>query len=279
VNTARSDRKRVQAALAKENLDTEPGHYSPWALKARKVKPGFDIRRTPVWAQGLVEVQDEGSQLASLASAAAPKERVVDLCAGGGGKTLALAAMMGGTGQLLACDINRDRLDEVRRRANRAKATNVETRLLQDWAPEADSGPEAGSDPDLGDLEDKADLVLIDAPCTGSGTWRRKPDAKWRLREDRVLHLVHTQRRILKRAARIVRPGGRIVYVTCSLFVQENNERVAHFLINHPDFAAAPPVGVDGVPIERIAAEFGVLLTPARLGTDGFYISVLTRTA
>jgi 16S rRNA (cytosine967-C5)-methyltransferase len=206
-------------------------------------------------------VQDTGSQLACLAVAARPGETVIDLCAGGGGKTLALAADMGNEGRLIASDTDRQRLARLAPRAERAGARMVETRLL-------DPGREMEA---LEDLAGAADAVLVDAPCSGVGTWRRNPEARWRLTPGALDRLVAAQVRLLDLAARLVRPGGRVVYVVCSLLDEEGAEQFDAFLARHPRFAAAPlelPLGT--------ARGQGLRLTPFRDGTDGFFIACAT---
>ena len=182
--------------------------------------------------EGLVEIQDEGSQLAALLSGAdagaKSGETVVDLCAGGGGKTLALAALMGNSGRIYATDTDIRRLAPIHARLERAGARNVEVRT-----PRGDAEL-------LGDIAGTVDLVLIDAPCTGVGAWRRNPDAKWRVRPGALEQRIKAQDAVLDRAAALVRPGGRIAYITCSLLDEENGARVRAFLAGHPDFAVTP---------------------------------------
>lgn len=273
VNHANADRAAVAQALKGEGVETRPTSYAPHGLRVGRTPPGFDLRGSPVFAQGAVEPQDEGSQIVAALSRAAPGEQVVDLCAGGGGKTAALAAMMGDKGQIYACDVDGPRLEAVKPRIARAGSTIVQPRRIREWSP-----MDGGADPDFADLVHKADLVLVDAPCTGSGVWRRKPDAKWRLRPERIEILTRLQDRILARAADLVRPGGRLVYITCSLFHAENEARAEGFLKARRDFsvlradpgllAAAPPWHETG---------HGVILSPRRTGTDGFYAAIFLK--
>jgi 16S rRNA (cytosine967-C5)-methyltransferase len=223
----------------------------------------------------MVEVQDEGSQLAALFTGAAAGEQVVDLCAGGGGKTLALAAMMDNRGQIYATDADKRRLAPIHRRLERAGARNVQVR-----APRGDADV-------LADLAGRADLVLIDAPCTGIGVWRRNPDAKWRVRPGALEQRVKEQSALLDRAAPLVKPGGRIAYVTCSLLAEENGDQVRTFVGRHPDFAVLEARDVVAALGERafmfanaalLTAE-GVLMTPRRTETDGFFAAVVQRRA
>ena len=211
---------------------------------------------------GQAEVQDAGSQIVSLAAQAQPGQRIVDLCAGGGGKTLALAAMMRNEGHILAADIDRGRLSRLAPRAAKAGVTIVETRLL-DPRREAEA---------LADWAADADTVLIDAPCSGTGTWRRNPEARWRLTPDRLAGFVAQQRHVLAVGATLVRPGGALVYITCSLLNAEGAEQVDAFLVDHPAWTAAPLDLPAGSPRGE-----GLRLDPASDDTDGFFVARLTR--
>ncbi|PKP93725.1 MAG: RNA methyltransferase [Alphaproteobacteria bacterium HGW-Alphaproteobacteria-16] len=211
---------------------------------------------------GWFEVQDAGSQAVTLAAGAAPDMRVVDLCAGGGGKTLALAAAMENRGALLASDTDRGRLSRLMPRAQRAGVSIVETRLLNP-AQEAVA---------LSDWADSADIVLIDAPCSGTGTWRRNPEARWRLTPARLARLVETQARLLDVGAALVRPGGALVHIVCSLLDDEGAGQVTAFLARNPGWSAAPlalPLGTPHGP--------GMRLTPRQDATDGFFVAKLVR--
>ncbi|WP_137897297.1 RsmB/NOP family class I SAM-dependent RNA methyltransferase [Sphingomonas sp. 2SG] len=211
---------------------------------------------------GQAEVQDAGSQIVSLAALAQPGQRIVDLCAGGGGKTLALAAAMRDEGQILAADIDRGRLSRLAPRAARAGVTIVETRLL-DPRREAEA---------LADWQDAADCVLIDAPCSGTGTWRRNPEARWRLTPDRLAGFAAQQRHVLAVGAALVRPSGALVYITCSLLDAEGMDQVDAFLADHPGWTAAPLDLPAGTPRGK-----GYRLDPASDDTDGFFVARLTR--
>jgi 16S rRNA (cytosine967-C5)-methyltransferase len=238
------------------------------------------VHAEPAFLKGMVEIQDEGSQLAALLSAAKPGEQVIDLCAGAGGKTLALAAMMDNHGQLYATDTDKRRLAPIHARLERAKARNVQVRT-----PRGGGGREQGEDT-LADLTGKADLVLIDAPCTGTGAWRRNPDAKWRVRPGALAERLRDQLEALDRAVALVKTGGRIAYVTCSVVEDENGAQVRAFAARHPAFTVVPPLDVAGALGERaflfrravLASGEGLLMTPRRTGTDGFFVSVLIRT-
>ena len=264
VNLLKGDRAQARAALAAEGLDAEPTKLSPWGLR-------IDGRRAvtsgSAFQSGLVEIQDEGSQLVAAMVGGAPGMRVVDWCAGAGGKTLALAGAMANRGQIVACDVSAPRLDGAVRRLRRAGVHNVERHLVQPgdkWAKRR-----AGT----------FDRVLVDAPCTGTGTWRRNPDARQRLMESDLAELVPKQASILETAQSLVRKGGRLVYATCSLLEEENEAQVTSFLLRHADFAIVP-LG-RAWPFDSPPPNGGpfLSLTPARHGTDGFFAAVLERVA
>jgi 16S rRNA (cytosine967-C5)-methyltransferase len=273
VNTLKSDREAVAAAL--DDLGPRPTRWSPLGLR---VALGADakspaIHAEPAFIKGTIEVQDEGSQLAALLAAAKPGEQVIDLCAGAGGKTLALAAAMQNHGQLYATDTDKRRLAPIHDRLARAGVHNVQVRT-----------PKSAGDA-LAGLERHADLVFIDAPCTGIGAWRRNPDAKWRVRPGALAQRCKEQAAALDRAAALVKPGGRIAYVTCSLLAEENGDQVRSFLARQEDFAPMPPAEVANALGERaylfrravLMSEEGLLMTPRRTDTDGFYVSMLLR--
>jgi 16S rRNA (cytosine967-C5)-methyltransferase len=205
----------------------------------------------------MIEVQDEGSQLLALACAAQPGMTVVDLCAGAGGKTLALAAEMADEGRIVACDTDRARLSRMAPRLERAGVSIVEPRLLD---PNRESGM-------LADLAGAADLVLVDAPCSGSGTWRRNPEARWRLTPARLARLTALQSRLIDIAAALVRPGGALVYAVCSLFAEEGRDQAVAFSARSSLVEAPLPMAAGR------AAGAGVLLTPGHDGTDGFFVA------
>ena len=253
VNPARASAADVVAAF--------PGAALLAGLpQAVRAAHGTPVEQHPLWAAGAIEIQDAGSQTVSLAAAAAPGQTIIDLCAGAGGKTLALAAAMAGRGRLIACDIDRARLSRLAPRAARAGATGIETRLL-------DPGKEAAA---LADLDARADTVLIDAPCSGTGTWRRNPEARWRLTPARLERLMATQTALLDIGAALVRPGGALVYIVCSLLDAEGRAPIADWLARHPGWSAEPlhlPRGMAHGP--------GVRLTPSRDSTDGFFVARL----
>jgi 16S rRNA (cytosine967-C5)-methyltransferase len=273
VNTLKGDRDTAAAALA--HLHAVPTPWSPAglriALSAEAKSP--PLHAEPAYIDGLIEIQDEGSQLAAQLSAAQPGETVVDLCAGGGGKTLALAALMANSGRIVATDTDIRRLAPIHARIARAGVRNVEVRT-----PRGDAEL-------LNDLAGAADLVLIDAPCTGVGAWRRNPDAKWRVRPGALEQRIKAQDAALERAAGLVKPGGRIAYITCSLLDDENGGRVRAFTDRHPGFAVVPAdemAGALGAEAKKFLAAVkgsveGLLMTPHRTGTDGFFVAVQRR--
>ena len=273
VNTLKAKRDKVLGSIA--HLGAQP---TPWSSIGLRIELGADARNPGIHAEedfikGAIEVQDEGSQLATLLSAAKPGEQVIDLCAGAGGKTLALAAMMQGKGRLIATDHDKRQLAPIYERLSRAGVHNADVR-----SPKGDGDP-------LADIRASADLVLIDAPCTGTGTWRRNPDAKWRIRPGALEVRLKDQREVLDRAAVLVKPGGRIAYVTCSVLAPENGQQILDFVARRPEFAVVPPLQTATVLWDRAEAfaeaalrsAEGWLMTPRRTGTDGFFVSVLTR--
>ena len=269
VNTLKADRAHVLGELA--HLAPVATPHSPWGVRVPFGEDGRGpaVHVDPAFLAGAFEIQDEGSQLAALLSGAVAGETVIDLCAGGGGKTLALAAMMAGQGRLVATDADPRRLAPIHARLSRAGASAVEVRTRRGTA-----------DP-VADLDGRMDCVFVDAPCTGSGTWRRNPDAKWRLRPGSLAGRIKDQAAVLDRAARLVRPGGRIVYVTCSVLPEENDGAVAGLLARGAGLAVAPPDGIvaaAGLPALAGAVRTmraGVQMSPARTGTDGFYLAIL----
>jgi len=282
-NLLKASREAAQAALAAEGFAAAPTPLSPWGLRLPGRRP---ITAGPAFQSGLVEIQDEGSQLVALLTDARPGMRVADLCAGAGGKALALAATMQNRGHIAACDVSAPRLDAAVRRFRRAGAHNIERHLL---------GP---GDRWLKRHAGGFDRVLVDAPCTGTGTWRRNPDARSRLTETDLAELVVRQAGLLDNAASLVRKGGRLVYATCSLFPEENEGQVQAFLDRHAAFALVPlgrawPTGASsnpGVPAlgssNLGAANLAppcsgemLVLTPRQHGTDGFFAAVLERAA
>jgi 16S rRNA (cytosine967-C5)-methyltransferase len=273
VNTLKARREKTLHSLG--HLGVQP---TPWSPMGLRIELGADARNPGIHAEqdfikGAIEVQDEGSQLAALLSAAKPGEQVIDLCAGAGGKTLALAAMMQGRGRLIATDHDKRQLAPIYERLSRAGVHNADVR-----APK-------GEGDTLSDIKATADLVLIDAPCTGTGTWRRNPDAKWRMRPGALEVRLKDQASVLDRAAALVKPRGRIAYITCSVLPPENNAQVLAFVARHPEFAVMPPAETVSVLSDKaeqftaatLQSSEGLLMTPHRTGTDGFFVSILRR--
>jgi 16S rRNA (cytosine967-C5)-methyltransferase len=264
VNELRGTRDEVLQTLVAGKLDVVATPLSPLGIR---VKGRPQLGRHPAFQSGLIEVQDEGSQLVALLVDARPGQQVVDFCSGAGGKALALAARMKGKGRVVACDVSKGRLDRGKERLRRAGIDNVEPRLLENerdrWVKKQ---------------RGKFDRVLVDAPCTGTGAWRRNPDARWRPMD--LERLLGVQREILDSAARLAKPdGGRVIYATCSLLREENEAQVEGFLAAHPDYRLIP---VETVWDETVgtgpAPTTGMLrLSPAANGTDGFFVAVLER--
>src|SRR5882672_6372174 len=273
VNTLKAKREKVLGSTA--HLGAQP---TPWSPIGLRIELGADARNPGIHAEedfikGGIEVQDEGSQLAAMFTAAKPGEQVIDLCAGAGGKTLALAAMMQGKGRLIATDHDKRQLAPIHERLSRAGVHNADIR-----APKGDADP-------LADIRESADLVLIDAPCTGTGTWRRNPDAKWRMRPGALEVRLKDQVEVLDRASALVKPGGRIAYVTCSVLPPENGDQIRAFVSRHPEFSIQPLNETASVLWDKaedfekaaLASAEGWLMTPRRTGTDGFFVSVLKK--
>jgi len=271
VNTLKGEREQALTQLA--DLAPEPARWSPWGLRIRLAAEAKSpaIHAEPAFLKGLVEVQDEGSQLAAFFAGARPGEQVLDLCAGAGGKTLALAAMMENKGQIFATDDDKRRLAPIHDRLKRSGARNVQVRTPKSIGGEID------------DLKGRMDLVVIDAPCTGTGAWRRNPDAKWRMRPGALEQRMKDQAEVLDRAAPMLKAGGRITYITCSVLAEENGGQVRAFLGRHPGFTATPAADVMAALGERAflfgkavrTTPEGFLMTPRATDTDGFFVSVL----
>ncbi|WP_019173070.1 RsmB/NOP family class I SAM-dependent RNA methyltransferase [Pseudaminobacter salicylatoxidans] len=269
VNTLKADREKIIAELAGTNA-------APAALATNGIRiPPIDgsgrhpnVQSEPAFQDGWFEVQDEGSQIAAELAEAKPGMQVLDYCAGAGGKTLALSATMENRGQIFAHDVERQRLNPIFDRIRRSDNRNVQVL----------AGPA-----DLADLEGRMDIVLIDAPCTGSGTWRRRPDAKWRLNRHQLDVRRGEQAMILDTAHASVKPGGLLVYVTCSIFEEENRDQVAAFLARRQGFEPVDHAALwerhfsGRAGVARIDPARGISLTPGRTGTDGFFFAALRR--
>ena len=274
VNTLKAEPDEVEPKLA--HLRAEPTRWSPIGLRIALTPESKNpaIHAEPAFLKGMIEVQDEGSQLAALFAGAKPGEQIVDLAAGAGGKTLALSAATDNRGQIYATDIDKRQLAPIHERIARAGARNIQVRTPRG---EADV---------LGDLNGRIDLALIDAPCTGTGAWRRNPDAKWRVRPGALEQRTKQQGELLDRAAILVKAHGRVAYITCSVLAEENGDQIRSFLTRHGDFALVPPrdvataaLGERGMLFAHAAvlSDEGILMTPRTTDTDGFYVAVLRR--
>ena len=267
VNTLKVDRAAAQASLDADGITADLTPLSPIGLR---IKKRARIAESAALRSGLVEVQDEGAQLASLLVAPEPGHTVVDYCAGAGGKTLGLAAAMGNAGTIRAFDTNAGRLGKSKPRFSRSGVRCVAAQTIT-----------GGGDPAVVALHGKADRVLVDAPCSGSGTWRRAPEGKWRVTEKTIGENVVRQRAILGAAGPLVRSGGRLVYVTCSVFREENHAQADGFLETHSGFRAMDVGKIWGGVLPGSAPGDGpyLQLTPLRNHTDGFFVAVFDRTA
>jgi 16S rRNA (cytosine967-C5)-methyltransferase len=270
VNRLLSTREKVMAELprhvgALDSVFTEDGIRIPAGDKDYR-QP--NIQAEPAFQKGWFEIQDKGSQIVTLLAGVKPGQSVMDYCAGGGGKTLALASALQNKGQIFATDSDKVRLAPIFDRLKRAETRNVQVMAAKS---------------DLSDLVGAMDCVLIDAPCTGAGTWRRRPDAKWRLSSGQLAQRVTEQAGILETAKVYVKPGGRLVYITCSLFPAENIEQIDRFIAENSNFSALAPAELvsstmPSLPLSKThIGENGLSLTPYRTDTDGFFISVLQR--
>jgi 16S rRNA (cytosine967-C5)-methyltransferase len=272
VNTLKSTREKVLKAL--HRFSPSPTLVSPTGVRILQSSgPGRSphVEAEAGHGKGWYEVQDEASQIAALLTGARPKVQVIDLCAGAGGKTLALAALMQNTGQLYAYDNDRLRLRPIFERLKRAGVRNAQV------LPAADASA-------LAELRGKMDLIVIDAPCTGSGVWRRRPDAKWRLSPQMLEARLKEQAAVLEEGAPLVKPGGRLAYITCSVLPLENRDQVDAFLTRHPEFKLVPwrqlwETAIPDIPPRPSAdgSEETLLMTPLSHGTDGFFVAVLER--
>jgi 16S rRNA (cytosine967-C5)-methyltransferase len=260
VNALKATRDQAIAALAAENLQAQPTPYSPWGLRLANRQ---SITGGKTFRDGLVEIQDEGSQLVALLVDAKPGMRVADYCAGAGGKTLAIAQMMENKGHIIACDVSAPRLEGAIKRLRRAGVHNAERHLLEPgdkWTKRQAA---------------KFDRVLVDAPCTGTGTWRRNPDARLRLKENDLAEILPKQAAILDQAQKLLKIGGRIIYATCSLLREENEMQVEAFLARTPNFKRVPLAA----PLPETLRGDALRLTPRANNTDGFYAAIMERTA
>lgn len=263
VNSLKTTREQALKELKGKGIKVEATPYSPLGLRCRN-RPS--LGSLALLQEGGVEIQDEGSQLIAMLVDAKPGERVVDFCAGAGGKTLTLAASMKNKGRIVACDVMERRLKQSQKRFRKADAHNIDTKPLT-----------SERDPWVKRQKGKFDRVLVDAPCSGVGTWRRSPNSRWDGLGPDVETLTQMQKSILESAARLVKKGGRLVYATCSMLPQENEEQVQRFLDNHPDFAVLPVQDAAPEDIELPHTGDYMALTPAQHKTDGFFAAVMVR--
>ncbi len=265
VNSLKTTREAVAGLLTAEGIESAPTPFSPLGLR---LAGRVNLANSAIIRDGLAEPQDESSQVAALLTGVRPGDSVVDFCAGAGGKTLALAAAMENRGRIVACDTSPGRLARAIPRLERAGVTIVQTRILEGedglW-PSAEKGG--------------YDCVLVDAPCSGTGTWRRHPEARWRIDSKNLMHFAALQAHILKAAAQLVAPGGRLVYAVCSLLTGEGEGQVTEFLRNAPDFKALPirKAWADRLGSDCPAGDVFLRLRPGRDGTDGFFVATLAR--
>ncbi|MBW7836050.1 MAG: RsmB/NOP family class I SAM-dependent RNA methyltransferase [Sphingomonadales bacterium] len=269
VNIKRITIKDAQARLLAEGIEAAPLNRSPLGLRAAS---GAKVTATALYRDGLIDIQDEAAQIASLMATPEQGGLVVDLCAGAGGKSLTMAAACEAPLIIEAFDIDASRLDDLKARAARAQAHNITATLL----PEYGEGRAALLAPFAG----KADVVVVDAPCSGTGTWRRNPELRWRLTPERLTALTGLQARLIREGAGLVKPSGRLIYMTCSLLRQEDEDIVNDFLQENPSFARCVYRSMSKrlkvMPDTRAADDHDLLLTPAQHACDGFYLSALT---
>lgn len=272
-NTIKANREKVVGALAK--LGAVPTPLAPFGVRIpapQGAAKSPHVEAEAAHGKGWFEVQDEGSQIAAALTGAGPRQQVLDLCAGAGGKTLALAAAMQNSGQIYAYDSDKGQLRPIFERLQRAGVRNAQVL-------------EGGDRAALEALGARFDVVLVDAPCSGSGTWRRKPDAKWRLKPEALAMRQGEQREVLAQAASLVKPGGRLAYVTCSMLPEENGDQVVWFRDAFPAFQLVPFAEVwastigGAAPASADGSKEALLLTPASHGTDGFFVASFRRAA
>ena len=263
VNQLKAKRDKILLQLQQEGLPVEATPYSPWGIRCREK---INLSKHPLFLNGTLEIQDEGSQLLALITGAKRNELIVDFCAGSGGKTLALSAMMANTGRIYAADNSEYRLKQIKPRLERSSASNI---TIQHIAHENDSR--------LHKLTGKADRVLIDAPCSGLGTLRRHPDLKYRQQPQFIEQITQTQQAILEAAAQLVKPGGTLIYASCSFLPEENQQQISTFLANHPEYETIQMHTVlEKCKINLQMGEY-LSLRPDTHNTDGFFAAVLKK--
>jgi len=259
VNPLKSDRESLKKTLELEGYTSSITELSPLGLVIDKKE---DIFKTDSFANGLFEVQDEGSQLAAMLTGAKPGELVIDACAGNGGKSLFLSGLMKNKGTVIASDLSSAKLLNLRRRAGKAGAFNIKT-VSRD---------------ELNEYYGKADCVLIDAPCSGMGVFRRNPDSKWHLTKDDIKQLAAKQKEIISEYSRLVKPGGLLVYVTCTISIEENEEIVYGFLKENDDFQKVPAVSINADIFGKFLCEDGFFKSMPHIhNTDGFFGAVMEK--
>ena len=263
-NTLLTSRDALLEGLKAEQFEVEPAPLSEIGIRLRTRAPVFTSQ---YFKQGWFEMQDEGSQIASHMLNARAGQKIIDFCAGAGGKTLAIAAMMKNKGRILAWDTSKNRIEQMRERLKRAKVDNVQIHIL-----------ESEQDSFLKRHRDSADGVIVDAPCSGSGTWRRNPDLKWRQTPGDIAELIEIQKNILHNAARLVKVNGHLLYITCSIFKSENESQVEAFLQQHENFKVVTPDNLCLKLTQKVSGAGGYLrLSPYQDGTDGFFAVLLKR--
>ncbi len=269
VNTLKGDCARALMVLQKDHIEAEPTTLSPFGLR---IKNRVNLQASTALKGGFVEIQDEGSQLIALLVETKADMKTIDLCAGAGGKTLALGAVMKDGGPLIACDTDEERLKKLKPRLRRGGVSNVTRHLLTN-----------DNDPWYDQHATTAERVLIDVPCSGSGAWRRAPAQKWRLTAERLKELIDLQKKIMNKAVDLIPSGGRLIYATCSILPDENEHQIEWFLKQYSEFNAMPisqiwerVIGTD-CPKNAISNDTYLSLTPARHNTDGFFVAVLER--
>jgi 16S rRNA (cytosine967-C5)-methyltransferase len=261
INPLKTTREEALTALVDGGVPANPCSLSPWGLRVDK---RVNLSTLPLLKTGALEIQDEGSQLVAYMLDAKEGERVVDFCAGAGGKTLAISACMNNKGRIVACDVLAGRLKRSAERFRRAGLSNIETRPLA-----------SETDPWVKKHKESFDRVLVDAPCSGTGTWRRNPDARWKNLGPGLAALLPLQASILSSAARLVKKGGRLVYATCSMLPEENEKQIEAFLKDNPDFRLLP--AFEAAPSLSLGKMDYLSLSPAKDGTDGFFAAAMVR--
>jgi 16S rRNA (cytosine967-C5)-methyltransferase len=258
-NALKASRDKVKAALKEEDIKTKPTKISPFGLK---VEGKANLFNSKAFKSGLFEVQDEGSQILAILAETKPKQKILDMCCGAGGKLLAMAATMNHTGSLIGTDVNERRLMETKKRLKRAGISNAMLKVIS-----------SENDKYLKRQANRFDTIFVDAPCSGTGTWRRNPDSKWNLDAAFVANLTNVQASILKSAAKLVKPGGTVAYATCSILRKENHDQVEKFLAEHENFEL-----VDiNTKLSGLTEDSVLQLTPAQHNCDGFFVALLKR--